>query len=75
VVGIAPFMGLNFLIYEHSMNLQTKLLGQYSLHPGSVATTVISGVCGAMAGGKQMHKSALELVLALPFVLLVYMTC
>jgi hypothetical protein len=58
-------MGLNFLIYEHSMNLQTKLLGQYSLHPGSVATTVISGFCGAMAGGKEMHKSALELVLAL----------
>jgi hypothetical protein len=58
-------MGLNFLIYEHSMNLQTKLLGQYSLHPGSVATTVISGFCGAMAGGKQMHRSVLELVLAL----------
>jgi solute carrier family 25 (mitochondrial thiamine pyrophosphate transporter), member 19 len=56
VVGITPYMGLNFAFYEGFRNLIQEPLQRFlSSHKGS-ATSVIShivsnGICGALAGG------------------------
>jgi solute carrier family 25 thiamine pyrophosphate transporter 19 len=55
VIGIAPYMGLNFALYENSKQLLAKLdryePEKHSVVMNAVVNTLKQGLCGAFAGG------------------------